>query len=224
MTTLKKTPENRLSISWTTLITTVLEQNCSVKQCCSYFSFTLSNSNGLHGNTLDFEEYKVNGVCRHFPGTQFRRSGKDSWSETCFICTQTRVISTPSEGTPKSRNLAVCARHHPDTPQLSLTQPPTAPRPTESRRNHAQQPRAPQHLPYQTAFSVTQRARAQVKSKPWTSQRDLRATDLLMLLVLYLSTQSRVIYLHKCSSSHYHTPCSRNNYRAIRIKNAQDCQ
>lgn len=62
MTTLRKTPENRLSISKTTLITTVLEQNSSVKQCCSYFSFTLSTSNGLHRNTLDFQEYKEWGL------------------------------------------------------------------------------------------------------------------------------------------------------------------
>lgn len=104
MSTLKKTPENRLSISWTTLITTVLEQNCSVKQCCSYFSFTLSTSNGLHESTLDFQECNVNGVCRHFPGTWFRRSVKYSWSETCFICTQTWGISTLSEGQENSKS------------------------------------------------------------------------------------------------------------------------
>lgn len=178
MTTLKKTPENRLSISKTTLITTVLEQNCSVKQCCTYFPFTLRTSNGLHGNTLDFQDYKVNGICRLFPGTWFRRSGKHSWSKTCFICTQTWVIYTPSEGqeTSKAR-----IQEFVQGTILSVTQPSTAPRPTESRRNDAKQPRAPQHLPLQTAFIVTQ-----VKSKPWTSQLDLRATDLLVLLVLYL--------------------------------------
>lgn len=210
MTTLKKTPENRLSISRTTLITTVLEQNCSVKQCCSYFSFTLSTSNRLHGNTLDFQEYKVNGVCRLFPRTWFRRSVKYSWAKFASFAHKHEWL-TPSEGQETSKP-RVQESMQGSCPWHSHLQPPLI------RRNDAQQPRAPRHLPPQTALSVTKCASAQVKSKPWAFQWDLRATDLLVLLVSYFSTQSRVIYLHKCSSSHYHTPCSRNKYRAIKIK------
>lgn len=162
MTTLKKTPENRLSISRTTLITTVLEQNCSVKQCCSYFSFTLSASRGLHGNTLDSQEYKVNGVCRLFQGTQFRRSVKYSWSKTCFICTQSWVVYTPSEGQETSKSGILCKAPSWYFPAVHDT----APRHTESRTNNAQQPRAPQHLPLQNAFSVTQRASAKWNPNP----------------------------------------------------------
>lgn len=70
----------------------------------------------------------------------------------------------------QAKDSGVCARHHPDSSELSMTQPPTAPRHTESRTNDAQQPRAPQHFPLQTAFGMTQCASAQVKSKPWASQ------------------------------------------------------
>lgn len=123
MTTLKKTPENRLSISRTTLITTVLEQNCSVKQCCSYFSFTLSTSNRLHGNTLDFQEHKVNGVCRLFPRTWFRRSVKYSWSKTCFTGTQWVIYSPRRAGDFQAKGSGVCARHSPAVHDTATSSP-----------------------------------------------------------------------------------------------------
>lgn len=76
MTTLKKTPENRLSISRMTLITTVLEQNCSVKQCCSYFSFTLSTSNDSMGTHLTFKNIKWMG----FSDSSEEPSSGDQWN------------------------------------------------------------------------------------------------------------------------------------------------
>ena len=117
MTTLKKTPENRLSVSRTTLIKTVIEQNCSVKRCCCYL-FTLSISNGHYGNTrLSI----IKSICdfRLFWGTQFRRSVKYSWSKIWIICAQTRMAYTlPAEqGDFKVKDSRVCERHYPDTPQ-----------------------------------------------------------------------------------------------------------
>lgn len=113
MTTLRKTPENRLSISRTTLITTVLEQNCSVKQCCSYFSFTLSTSNALHGNTLDFQECKANGVCRLFPGTWFRRSVKQLKQNLLHLHTNMGDLhSLRRAGDLQGKDSGACAGHH----------------------------------------------------------------------------------------------------------------
>ena len=100
----------------------------------------------------------------------------------------------------------------------TITQPPTASVPIESRMNDAHNQAALWHFLLQKSFSVTQYTSAQVLSKPWTFQWYLTAMDLLVLLVLYLIPQSGLIYLHKCCSSYYHTPRSRNKYRAIKIK------
>lgn len=169
----------------------------------------------------------IKSICdfRLFWGTQFRRSLKCSWSkklppfvhkQVCLtLCHKSREIS-------KSRIREFVAGTILTLLSCTVTQGtyshPQPPCPLRERWTMLNNQGAPRRCLLEKSFGVTQYASAQVWSKPWTSQWYLAAMDLLVLLLLYLSTQSRLIYLHKCSSSYYHTPHSRNEHRAIKIK------
>jgi len=113
-----------------------------VKRCCCYISFTLSTSNGLYGNTLDFQLQKVY-VTSDF-SEELSSEAQLNVVEAklaSFVHKQVWLTLCQKSGEiSKSRIRAFVKGTILILLGRMITQPPTAPRPTESRMNDALQP------------------------------------------------------------------------------------